>query len=577
MTTVAHANAHLPAMPLTRSILLRAPFVFLALVASAVAQDDIQWLVRYDAGRGLPPAPWLPVGSAAETARVTAGALRIADASTEEEGTFRTTWSPDPSREIIVEATVRVESMASGQPKPNSPPSSNIWPFMDGAPITLMVGDGTHEGGLVLKPDKVATLVDRVALLDTRRAFRTYRLVIRGTNMSVTVDGARVIQGEGAFARPASSREAFILFGSNSKLHRGESHWSAVRLGLRRPAGPPDPPRLRLVVSEPWDIPSLPRGNPHTRPYAHLGNNTRPYLYDVGQGLLLLSVAQGPDAVLEPYGVLKSTDAGKTWEPIAGLQYKSFAPLPMIRLPDQTILGVSRWAVKYEREEGVFLGMTCHFDAQASRFTMTENLIRGLPPGMGRLTFDRHIFLSGQEELLIVAYGSAAKAAGDRNATGRKAVLLKSTDRGLTWTFFSTIGPRPEPSVVRFSPTDMMALLRVNGWMPLEQTWSNDGGLTWTAPRLLEEGSVDADLVCMSDGVLACCYGRPGSNLMFSLDRGQTWVHHRVITETRGYNYTAVREIRPGRLLYLHDAPRLQALYIDVERLAPPTAVPKAR
>ena len=86
-------------------------------------------------------------------------------------------------------------------------------------------------------------------------------------------------------------------------------------------------------------------------------------------------------------------------------------------------------------------------------------------------------------------------------------------------------------------------------------------------PRTLEEGSVDADLVYMRDGVLACSYGRPGSNLMFSLDRGRTWTSHHVITEARGYNYTTLREISPGRLLYIHDAPRMQALYIDVKRL----------
>jgi hypothetical protein len=54
---------------------------------------------------------------------------------------------------------------------------------------------------------------------------------------------------------------------------------------------------------------------------------------------------------------------------------------------------------------------------------------------------------------------------------------------------------------------------------------------------------------------------------MFSLDRGETWVHHHVITELRGYNYTSIQEVSPGRLLYVHDAPRMQALYVDVERL----------
>lgn len=83
----------------------------------------------------------------------------------------------------------------------------------------------------------------------------------------------------------------------------------------------------------------------------------------------------------------------------------------------------------------------------------------------------------------------------------------------------------------------------------------------------LEVGSVDPDMTLMSHGVLACSYGRPGSNLMFSLDGGRTWGHHTVITSERGFNYTAIREVRPGRLLYVHDAPRMRAVYVDVERL----------
>lgn len=45
----------------------------------------------------------------------------------------------------------------------------------------------------------------------------------------------------------------------------------------------------------------------------------------------------------------------------------------------------------------------------------------------------------------------------------------------------------------------------------------------------------------------------------------QTWTHHTVITDSGGFTYTAIREVSPGRLLYLHDAPKLRALYVDVE------------
>ena len=80
---------------------------------------------------------------------------------------------------------------------------------------------------------------------------------------------------------------------------------------------------------------------------------------------------------------------------------------------------------------------------------------------------------------------------------------------------------------------------------------------------------MDPDLVYMKNGVLACSYGRNGSNLMFSLDRGKTWGFHHVFTDIRGFNYTAICEVSPGRLLYVHDAPSLRAHYVDVERIEP--------
>ena len=145
------------------------------------------------------------------------------------------------------------------------------------------------------------------------------------------------------------------------------------------------------------------------------------------------------------------------------------------------------------------------------------------------------------------------------------AYLLTSTDAGATWNHFSAIGAGPEPSVVRFSDTEMMAILRTLSFGPLLQTWSHDGGKTWSKLIAIEESSVAPDMVLMSNGVLACSYGRPGSNLMFSTDQGKTWTHHTVITDSGGFNYTAIREVSPGRLLYIHDAPKLRALYVDVE------------
>ncbi|MBI4664336.1 MAG: exo-alpha-sialidase [Verrucomicrobia bacterium] len=533
-------------------------------------EDNITWLLRYE-GKSLPQEHgWKPVGKLAANARIVDGALRVADDSAEEMGAFRAAWKPQPSCEVIVEARVRVEAVKAFRG------GTAMWPSLEGAPVGLLVGDGRHQEGLVLRPEKIATYLDRVAVMNARRDFHTYRLVIRENDMSIFADGELKIRGEGAFWKKAENSEGFGQFGSNSAGWMGDGYWESVKLGIRKVSSSPKRPKLRITIGEPWDIPPAKLDAPG---YKLITPPTRPFMHDMGSGLLLMSVAQGPDAYYEPYSVLKSTDKGRTWHPIRELQVKAFAPQGFVRLSNGDILGVSRSNLKYVREDGIHIGMSYRFDPTAEHFQMFENKIF-VPPGMATICFSRDLFELPNGDILAAVYGPTA--AGGLNldtivggapvAPGgakysRYAFLLKSSDRGATWTHYSTLGPRPEPSVVRFSDEEMMAILRLTGWMPLEQIWSHDGGKTWTPPVTLEEGSVDPDLVYMSNGVLACSYGRAGSNLMFSTDKGKTWGNHQVITDENGYNYTAIREVRPGRLLYVHDVPKMQALYIDVERL----------
>lgn len=516
----------------------------------APADESIKWLARYE-GATLPQTQgWIPVGSLAANSRIADGTLRTVDDSAAGMGGFRIAWTPDPSAEVIVEAKVRVESVVAG-PRGGAGPrwGTMIYPSREGAPVGVLVSDGRHQQGLVLCAEKISTFLDRLMMMDTRNDFHTYRLVIRGTDMRIYVDGQLKIRGEGAFATPAESPEPFVQFGSNSRLWKGDARWSWVRLGLRQAPAITEKPRLRIAVGEPWEIPAA----------AGIRQN-RPFVHHLGQGMLMMSVAQGPDAVFEPYGVLKSTDAGRTWQPVRDLQLKTFAPQTMMRLASGEVLGLSRWSLKYTHEDGVYIGMTYRFDPQAETFTMNENRIR-VPAGLGpTVMFSRDLINQEDGELLASVYCATTE-------NKRRSYLLNSADGGATWTHYSTLGNTAEPSVVRLSATQMTAILRTGDSMPFLQTWSGDAGKTWSPPVTLEEGSVDPDMVYMSNGVLACSYGRPGSNLMFSLDGGKTWRDHRVISEEKGFNYTAIREVRPGRLLYVHDAPRLRALYVDVERL----------
>lgn len=533
------------------------------------AEEPITWLIHYEAKTLPQEQGWKAVGELAAKATLANGALHLVDDSPKADGAFRAAWKPQPGTEIVVEATVRVGSVVARR-------GTGMWPAQQGAPAGLLVSDGVHQEGLLLRPEKIATYHDRVVMFDAKTEFHTYQLVIRDRDMGIAADGKVLIRGEGAFWKKAENAEAFVQFGSTSPSWMGDTHWQSVRLGLRERITSPMKPELKITVSEPWDIPPSPGWDqprhggyelkskdpeigiaaPEAKPGKPLPP-TRPYLYDVGKGVLMLSVAQGPDAYFEPYGVLRSTDAGKTWMPVKNLQFKTFAPQPHVRLVDDGILGVSRWNVKYE--PGVYVGMSYRFDPKCESFTMSENLIHA-PADAGQiLPFDRDIWNLGAGKLMAVTYTRATK--------DYASYLLTSNDSGATWDHFSTIGAGPEPSVVRFSDTDMMAILRTLSFGPLLQTWSHDGGKTWSKLTALEEGSVAPDMVLMNNGVVACSYGRPGSNLMFSTDQGKTWTHHTVITDSGGFNYTAIREVSPGRLLYIHDAPKLQALYIDVERI----------
>jgi BNR repeat-like domain len=517
---------------------------------TTVHAEEITWQLRYD-GKSLPDAMWSTVGK--PSAKPEADGLRLEDDGADF-GAYRASWKAGDDDEIIVEAEVKVESTTGSQKKKGS---TSLWPWKDGAPVVLQVSDGRHQEGLVLFPAQATNFTDRFIPMDTTNRFHTYRLIIRGTDMQMFVDGERKVVGQGAFWKPAESKEPFVLFGSTAKAATGSAVWKSVRLGTRKAAAPLPKAQLKVTVSEPWQIPER-KGVPETRPY----------LYDMGKGLLLMSVAQGPDAFYEPYGLLRSTDAGKSWAPTPGLDQLPTTPLPCVRRDDGSILAMSRWT--WLQKDGSVAGKTVHLNADATNFTMEDNRIN-LPPefanetGKDQTICERHIWSNpdGSATMVVWTRKNTRRADG-RGVTGRFSHLLRSTDNGKTWNYQSTIGPGGEPAVVRLSDTEMTAVIRGEANFCMKQTFSHDAGKTWTKPVQMEEGRVLPDLVMMSNGVLACSYGRPASCLMFSLDKGQTWTSHHVISDKVRFNYTSIREISPGRLLYIHDAPKVTCVYVDV-------------
>lgn len=536
------------------------------------ADDGITWLLHYE-GNTLPAAPWTTYGN--PNAKLEDGALHLSDDSKDDMGAFEAEWKGDlDGKEIIVEARVKLVGMVGHRDSPTA-----TWPQRDGAPICIQVCDGQHEEGILLTPQQdkhpeaakgyVRTLTDRFAQADTRDTFHTYRLIIRGEDIAVEMDGKRIIEGRDAFWRPATSPRKFIRFGSTSKPFTGEARWEFVRLGLR-PAttAAVEKSSLKITVSEPWPL------NVETK-----NTESRPYLYDMGQGLLLTSNPQGSDALLEPYIVRRSTDAGKTWQAVKGTEQSSDSPQELVRLSDGRILGPSRWT--HLQPDGTLTGKTTILDAKAETFAMHDSTITlpkdFMPAKNGEvLILERQIWAETDGSITAVAWSRrfTLKLPNGRGFPERHTHLFRSTDLGKTWTHHAHIGLGGEPAVVRLSDSEWLAVTRPDAHMSnFLQHRSLDGGKTWKFERTLEEGSVMPDLVLMSNGVLACSYGRPVSNLMFSLDGGRTWRDHRVISDRANFNYTAIREISPGRLLYMHDGQipgtqaRINSLYIDVELL----------
>ncbi|MEO6907334.1 MAG: sialidase family protein [Abditibacteriaceae bacterium] len=173
-----------------------------------------------------------------------------------------------------------------------------------------------------------------------------------------------------------------------------------------------------------------------------------------------------------------------------------------------------------------------------------------------------------------------------------RTVLLRSTNRGESWRYLSTVAVDPavgeegfcEPVMVRLSQGEysgrLVCIMRTGSIdYPLYQAHSDDDGASWSQPRELEMRGVDPNLIEMQDGTLVCSYGRRMNGqheekryyLAFSKDGGETWPqiiampptepHAQTIplSETGEWyygdttHYSTILEMQPGTLLLLYD------------------------
>lgn len=151
-----------------------------------------------------------------------------------------------------------------------------------------------------------------------------------------------------------------------------------------------------------------------------------------------------------------------------------------------------------------------------------------------------------------------------------RVIIVISEDKGRHWEYLSTVAYDPdintegftEPALLQLPLGELLCVMRTEGFHPMMQSFSSDLGKSWSPPVKTGVDGVCPDLCLMQSGIVACAYGRPGCNIMFSLDgTGREWSHHTVIIPpfepkkggTWSHCYNAVREIRPGELLYVYN------------------------
>ncbi|HPF98925.1 MAG TPA: sialidase family protein [Kiritimatiellia bacterium] len=152
--------------------------------------------------------------------------------------------------------------------------------------------------------------------------------------------------------------------------------------------------------------------------------------------------------------------------------------------------------------------------------------------------------------------------------------LLASEDGGRTWTYRSTVARKKdapwgvegpcEPALVVLPNGELLCLMRTGSPMPtagptvsssMLLARSRDGGRTWAYDKMLIPG-VMPKLLQMSNGVLVCAFGRPGNNLIFSLDGGHSWGHEVSLTraDLKTTGYCDFAEVATNRLLVVYDS-----------------------
>jgi hypothetical protein len=187
--------------------------VTLTLAPTATATTAAEtWKVQF-AGSALPDKAWKREPAAAKNVVVElrAGALLIADRGTasNESCYFQNPLSIGGKGESVIEARLKVISGVSA----------------------LIFGNGATGQRLRFYPDRVEFYHNTAVkvVMDTTTDFHVYRLVIRGEDAQLFIDGQPKLDGKGCFRDGQTGYSSRVAFGAANSPEVGEALWSFVR------------------------------------------------------------------------------------------------------------------------------------------------------------------------------------------------------------------------------------------------------------------------------------------------------------------------------------------------------------
>jgi BNR repeat-like domain len=319
-----------------------------------------------------------------------------------------------------------------------------------------------------------------------------------------------------------------------------------------------------------------------------------PYLFQSSEGttVVLGHVKWIPKSPYPIHFTVRSFDERKTWEPWTPGPRQGAGPMTegvAVQMKNGHILIFDVYA-EHLRER-IFQGKRwisrdgwrTVSGPESIRVSVPKAEISGVDDRgepISRLYIRRSVLLLPGGDLLASAYGrfdeDMASVEYLPKMKQTRSYLVRSSDEGMTWTYYSTIAVPPieqegfgEPVIVQLKhgrrAGRLICQMRTGRECPIYQAESDDEGKTWTKPRPLRWTysrfgrqrdliGVDPDLIEISDGTLVMSYGHKpdyqdhGNFLAFSLDQGETWTSETRLNSSITMAYTGVREVSPGVL-----------------------------